>query len=402
MCTRTAYRNPCLLMLMLALGATGASETSAQDVLHMYGSEGPSPAIHEAARAFEAKNDVKVEVVSGPSEKWLDKAKADADVVFCSAEFMMSHFVRTGELQIVPTTVTPLYLRPSAILVRPGNPTGIRDFPDLFRLGMRVMVVTGSGQTGLWEDMAGKQGDIRTIRTFRKNIAFFAPNSETAQRTWRERDDIDAWVTWNIWYLPLHDHADLVPVSDDYLIYRQCNVALTQRGKDKPSAARFIEFLTSPEGASIFKSWDWIAPPANPNPLTVQTDIAVVCRVDKDESKNNIGVGLTGVRRLVEGYKSAGAPPHQVHITAIVHGDAAYWMLKDEPYRLFTKRDGGNPNKSIVRQLVELGVSVELCSHTMREHEWTKDDILPGVKIVADAYPRIADLQLQGYAYLRF
>ena len=402
MSTHTAHSHFCYCALVLMLGAIGAADVSAADVLRVYGSEGPSPAMQEAAMAFQGNSEVKVEVVSGPVTQWFDKAKADADVVFCSAAFMMSDLVRAGELQIDPSSITPLYVRPSAILVRPGNPKGIRDFPDLLRPGMRVMVVTGSGQTGLWEDMAGKRGDVRTIRAFRKNVAFFAPNSDTAQRTWKEKNDIDAWVTWNIWYLPLHDHADLVSVSEDYLIYRQCNVALTERGKAKPAAARFIEFLTSPEGASIFKSWDWTMPPAHSDPVAVKTDIAVVCRVDKDESKNGVGVGLIGVRRLVEGYKAAGIPEHQLHVTAVVHDDAAYWMLKDEPYGLFTKRDGDNPNKAIIRELVESGVRVELCAHTMREHGWTKDDVLPGVKLVPDGYPRIADLQLQGYAYLRF
>ena len=77
-------------------------------------------------------------------------------------------------------------------------------------------------------------------------------------------------------------------------------------------------------------------------------------------------------------------------------------MLKDEPYRHFTNKDGSNPNKPIVEELVRLGVRMELCSRTMQEHGWTMDDVLPGVKMVPDAYPRIADLQLQGYAYLRF
>ena len=264
MCARRVCLRSWYVIALLGFGIWGAggATVTAQEVLHVYGSEGPSPAIYEAATVFEAKSNVKVEVVSGPTAKWLDKAKADADVIFCSAEFMMSDLIQAGELQIDVASVTPLYLRPSAILVRPGNPKGIGDFPDLLRPGTRIMVVTGSGQTGLWEDMAGKQGDIQTLRAFRKNVVFFAPNSETAQRTWKERGDIDAWVTWNIWYLPLHDHADLVPVSDDYLIYRQCNVALTQRGQDNPAAGRFIEFLTSPEGARIFKSWDWITAPA--------------------------------------------------------------------------------------------------------------------------------------------
>ena len=37
-----------------------------------------------------------------------------------------------------------------------------------------------------------------------------------------------------------------------------------------------------------------------------------------------------------------------------------------------------------------------------REVGAAKEDIVPGVKIVPNAYARIVDLELQGYAYIRF
>lgn len=45
---------------------------------------------------------------------------------------------------------------------------------------------------------------------------------------------------------------------------------------------------------------------------------------------------------------------------------------------------------------------LELCKSTMQSHGWTGKDVLPGVRIVVGAYPRIIDLQLRGYAYIRF
>jgi len=391
-----------LLTIVLSTGAIGTTSISAQEVLHVYGSEGPAPAFHHAATVFGGENNVQVDVVSGPPDEWLDRAAGSADVVFSSAGFMMANFVRAKELQVDEASITPLYVRPSAVLVRPGNPKQIRDFPDLLRTGVRVMVVTGSGQTGLWEDMAGKQGDIRTIRAFRRNIIVFAPNSTKAMRMWDERQDIDAWVTWNIWHKPLRDRARLVRVSEDYVIYRQCSVALTERGKAKPVAKQFIDFLTSSEGANIFESWDWMQRPTTASPLTVRNNIAIVCRIDSDEWKDNVGMGLVSVRGLVEAYRSIGTPFEELHISAVVHGSAGYWMLEDEAYAAFKKRDGTNPNKAIIRELGELGVSIELCGQTMKEHGWKKEDVLPGVMIVPSAFPRIVDLELQGYAYIRF
>ena len=400
--TRSGYKGSWLLLFLLGPGTAGTTSASAQDAIHVYGSEGPAPAMHEAAAVFGDKHGVRIEVVSGATDKWLGSAKVDADVVFSSAEFMMSDFLRTGELQIDRTSVTALYLRPSAILVRPGNPKGIRDFPNLLRPGVRVMVVTGSGQTGLWEDMAGKQGDVRVIRALRKNIVCFAPNSEAAVRTWQQRDDIDAWITWNIWYMPLRDDADLVPVSEDYRVYRQCSAGLTERGKAKPLARQFMAFLASPEGSTLFKSWGWLTSPRGPSPLTIESNIAIVCRVDKNEWKDGVGAGLRSIRRLVEHYDSIGIPSDELHISGVFHGSAAYWLLKDESYRAFAKDGHDNPNKAVIQELNDLGVSIELCAQTMTEHGWEKDDLLPVVTVVVGAAPRIIDLQLQGYAYWRF
>jgi accessory colonization factor AcfC len=358
--------------------------------------------MQEAAAHFSDANRVDVTVVAGPPEKWLADAPEKADVIFASAGFMMADFLRREDLGIDEASIMALYMRPSAVLVRPGNPKQISDFPDLLKPGIRIMVVSGSGQTGLWEDMAGKQGDIRTIRAFRKNIAVFAPNSTAAMKLWDDRQDIDAYVTWNIWYMPLRDRATLVEVSDDYKIYRYCSVALTQRGRTKASAAQFIEFLNSPKGAKIFESWYWTPAPKDIAPLTVRKDIAVVCRIDGDEWKEDVGAGLAYVRELVDRYRAMGTAPTDLHIVAVMHGDATYWMLKDGAYAALVDNEDHNPNKALVAELLKMGVALEVCEESLKAEGWTVNDVLPNVKTVPNGHLRIVDLQLQGYAYIRF
>ena len=130
------------LIVALCSGVTGASTVTAQEVLHVYGSEGPYPAMREAATVFGDRNNVDLQIVADPVEKWLDKAKANADLVYSSAEFMMVDLIRDMEDQIVASSVIPLYWRPAAILVRPGNPKHIHDLPDLLRSDVKVMVKT--------------------------------------------------------------------------------------------------------------------------------------------------------------------------------------------------------------------------------------------------------------------
>ncbi len=401
--THSFFARTCSVGALLAaasLAVVGGRQALAQAPVRVYAAEGPGPALHEAAAVFSA--DEAVRVVDGPPSEWIERAAADADVVCSSANFMMSRFLSSAALRVDPSTVKVLYMRSSAILVRPGNPKRIEDFPDLLRPGVRVMVVTGSGQTGLWEDMAGRKGDVQTVRKLRQNIAFYAAHSTEAIRLWRDKKDIDAWLTWDIWHTPLRTEAKLIQVSKDYGIFRQCSVALTSRGRDKPLAARFMEFLASPEGARVFASWGWMTPPADSGPVAVLHDVAVVCGVDRNTWTNHVGLGLARVKRLVEDYESIGVSGHELHISVVLHGEAAYWLLKDGPYRAFTRTEEGNPNRPLVEKLLGSGVSVELCGLQMKERGWSKDDLLQGITIVAGAYQRIVDFQLRGYAYIPF
>ncbi len=378
------------------------SSASAGDVLRVYGPSSLEPALQEAATAFEQQNKVGVEVTAGPEETWLDRAAADADLIYASADFMMNSLIKQERLGLDPDSVTPLYLRPSAILVRPGNPKHVTDFPDLLQPGMRVMVVSGSGQVGLWEDMAGGLGDVRAIRTLRKNIVFVASNSDEALQTWKTQADIDAWITWNIWHAPLRSQAALVHVSQPYRIHRQCSIALTNRGKQRPAAMQFVDFLISPEGTAIFESWGWAVQSDNQPPLAIRRDVAAACRITTDERKDGVGAGLAAVRRLIQDYAAIGIAATEVHLCVVVEGNAGYWLLRDEAYRAKSGTALGNPNKALVQELLDLGVRLELCGRTMADNGWTEADLLPGVEVVPSANIRVIDLQLQGYAYIRF
>ena len=53
---------------------------------------------------------------------------------------LLTDFVVALDSQLSHREVTPLYLRPLAILVRPGNPRRIRAFEDLLRPGTSVLV----------------------------------------------------------------------------------------------------------------------------------------------------------------------------------------------------------------------------------------------------------------------
>ena len=235
-----------------------AAPVQAQGAIHVYGPGGPAPAMQEAAKAFGATHNVTVNVAAGPTPQWVEKAKQDADVVFSGAENMFNDFAKALPGAFDLKDAYPLYLRPAAILVRPGNPRNIRGFRDLLAPNIKVLTVAGAGQTGLWEDVAGRTGDIAMVRAFRRNMVFpEAANSGAAKEQWTRQKDIDAWLIWTIWQVANRELADVVVLDEPFRIYRDVGVVLTRKGKTEPQAAAFVEFLKSPAGQSIFAKWGW-------------------------------------------------------------------------------------------------------------------------------------------------
>lgn len=244
-----------VLLLVLALPAW------ARDSVHVYGPGGPAPAMKEAAAAYGRAHDIDVVVTAGPTAQWGDQARQDADVIYSGAENMMGGFAGTFPGLFELAEARPLYLRPSTILVRPGNPKRIGGLLDLLKPGMRVLTVAGAGQTGLWEDMAGRTGDIGMVRALRGNIVFpEAGNSAQARQRWQDDATLDAWIIWNIWQVANPQLADVVPVEPQFRIHRDVGVVVTAKGKGNPHAAGFAAFLASPDGARIFRKAGWIAP----------------------------------------------------------------------------------------------------------------------------------------------
>lgn len=142
--------------------------------------------------------------------------------------------------------------------------------------------------------------------------------------------------------------------------------------------------------------------PPEPIPLVVRENIRAVYQVSKDDWVGGVGKGLAYVKALLDTYDSQKIPRDQVHLIVVVHGEAGYWLLKDEQYRNFANVTDQNPNTAIIGELLQRGVEIDMCRQTMEKHGWLDDELLPGIRVVYGAYSRLIDLQLQGYAYIRF
>lgn len=274
-----------LFFIISATVAVSAAPAAGPDIVRVYGPGGPAPAMKEAAAAFSSRSGAKIEVVAGPTSDWIDQAKKDADLVYSGSDTMMTDFVRQLPDSLRQQDVRPLYDRPAAILVRKGNPKRIKGFRDLTRDGLKVMVVEGAGQSGLWEDLASRAGGIGFHRALRPNIILFAKNSAEARKAWLENRDIDAWVIWNIWQIANADIADQVGIEPDILLWRPMTIAVTTTSKHRDMASRFAAFLEGAEGARIFARHGWRAPGDTNRKVSANVKVDRHLRLTGDDRK---------------------------------------------------------------------------------------------------------------------
>jgi accessory colonization factor AcfC len=248
-----------ILLALAALGAGAAASEPPPPAVRVYGPGGPSPPIKEAAKVFGELKGVRVEVTAGPVPPWKDQAAKDADVLFSGAEYMMTDYMQRDFPGLVDaTTVRTLYLRPSAILVRAGNPKAIKGVKDLARPGIKLLVVQGTGQVGMWEDVVGRTGDVKLVDGVRRNILTSTSSSAEAKGLWKADPSIDAILIWNIWFKADPSAADLVETEPEHTIYRSCGVVLMKRAAQNKLAQQFADFLQSAQARPIFAKWGWI------------------------------------------------------------------------------------------------------------------------------------------------
>ena len=126
-----------------------------------------------------------------------------------------------------------------------------------------------------------------------------------------------------------------------------------------------------------------------------------VYNIHSGEEMAGVSRGLFYARGLIEAFRKQGVKPKQLDIHLVLHGDAAKFLLVDDTYQEVTNDPFNvNLNSNLVQDLIDLGVSMEICHSTMKNKKWKAADILPGVIIVHDGYTRLIKLQNAGYALI--
>jgi accessory colonization factor AcfC len=225
-----------------------------KDTLYVYGPGGPQGPIDECGKLFSKKMSIPVKVIAGPETKWIEQAKQNGDIVFGGAEYMLTQFKMQHSGLLDSTSRVELYKRGAGILVRPGNPEKITSLKDLTKPGINILEVTGAGQLGMWEDIAGRQNLIGGIQ---KNIRGAFANTALAIEAWKSDSRYDAIIIFASWYNRLKDISQLVKIPAGQTAYRGTPIAITAITDQKQEAQQFIKYLLSPEAHKVFIKWGW-------------------------------------------------------------------------------------------------------------------------------------------------
>ncbi|HEY5998492.1 MAG TPA: substrate-binding domain-containing protein [bacterium] len=235
-----------LITLLLPLAAPApVSADGPHTVLRAYGPGGPHEVLKECAALYHKLYGETVMVFRGGPGTLRQKVALDGDLFYGGAEYMLEDFDRANPGLLDMRTVERLHPRRLGIVVRKGNPRGIRGLEDLRRTGIRVLQAS-------FENVSGYRGGT---------AAGASRDSEEhtgteALKAWRSHPEIDAWITYRSWHAVLAGEADFIEIAGDGAL-RFTPIALTTRTSHRQAAARFVAFLKSPEAERIFRQHGW-------------------------------------------------------------------------------------------------------------------------------------------------
>lgn len=241
-------------MKKLIIGLFCLSALTAMAEVNIYGPGGPAPVFKEIVS--NVQNNKNINLQFGPTKKWIESAKENADIIFSGSDFMMNGF--SNELSdIDKSSIKAIKIREAGILVKKGNSKNIHSIKDLAKKDINIIVVDGAGQISLWEDMVGKSKDVDLLNKVRTNIKYFAPNSAMALSKWEEDKSIDAVIIWKPWEKRFKE-SKFISVEEENRIYRPALIALTKKGENNAEAKELYEKILSKQFDNIWEKNNWM------------------------------------------------------------------------------------------------------------------------------------------------
>jgi len=257
------YKLLILSTLLATIMPSFSAAAGSEDSLLVFAGSASKPPTEEAARVFEKRTGVKVELVFGGSGFVLSQMilARKGDIYFPGSSDFMEIARKKGA--VLPETERKVIYLVQAINVQKGNPKGIKTLHDLTRPGLRVAIANPEGVcVGLYAvETIEKELTSAEKAAFRKNLVNYTESCEKTA-TAVSLKAVDAVLGWSVF-----QHWDPARIATIPLNKNQITrigyipVALSSFSKNRTRARQFIEFLLSPEGQAIYRKHHYFMSP---------------------------------------------------------------------------------------------------------------------------------------------
>jgi len=226
-------------------------------VLTAFVGSASKPVMEEAAEAFEKETGIHLELHFGGSGSMLSEMilSKKGDLYCPGSHDYMELAIAKGAAD--PQTVRVLCYLVPAINVVAGNPKGISSLDDLGREGVRVVIANPrSVCVGLYAAEIIEKSGLKS--RIRPNIRGYVESCEKTANivALGSVDAVIGWREFQYWNPERIQTILLEPEQVPRLAYIPIALAITCR--DRESAQRFIDFLTSERGRGIFEKWGYL------------------------------------------------------------------------------------------------------------------------------------------------
>ncbi len=258
-----------LPLLLTFLPACGKTVQDPSRILVFAGSAS-RPALLKAAKVFEQKKGIHVDIVFGGSGQVLSQMilSQKGDLFFPGSSDYMEIAKKKGV--VLPESETRLAYLVPAIVVAKGNPKRVQGLNDLLRNNVRVAIANpesvcvGSYAVEVFEKNLLRE-QVRFLRD--KLVTYTGSCAQTASAV--SLGAADAVMGWRIFSSWDPKRLEALPLNKNQVVrVGYLPIAVSKFCKKPEKAQAFISFLTSKEGRGIFQAagyfmtaqeaFDWI------------------------------------------------------------------------------------------------------------------------------------------------
>jgi molybdate transport system substrate-binding protein len=248
-----------VIILLAVILSTVSCRTS--DRLVIYAGAASKPPTEEAAKLFEQKTGIKVDLVFGGSGYVLSQMKLarEGDIYFPGSSDYMEIAKRDGD--VFPDTEKIIVYLVSAINVQKGNPHGIRSLHDLTSTGLRVAIANPEGVcVGAYAvEIIENEFDEAEKAAFRQNLVNYTESCEKTATaiSLKMADAVIGWRVFEYWDPERIEIIRLPAAQVPRIGY--IPIAVSRFTTDNERAQKFIDFLMGPEGQAVFARYHYFA-----------------------------------------------------------------------------------------------------------------------------------------------